>query len=72
MDKWNTKSIQASDKHRLLTPEEGEDGHPGIQYNMQDPILRERVSLQLQARFRLSHPPVVQYRKPKPWSRWRF
>jgi len=72
MDKWNTKSIHASDKHRLLTPEEGEDGRPGIQCNVQDPSLRERVSLELQARFQLSHPPIVEYRKPKPWSRWRL
>ena len=72
MNKWNTKSIELSDKRRLLTPEEGEDGHPGIQYNMQDPILRELVSLQLQARFRLSHPPVIQYQKPKPWSLFGF
>ena len=72
MSNWSTFEPNTAFKHRQVTPEEGEDGHHGIQQNMRNPIVAERVSLQLQARFRLSTPPVVHYEKPKSWSIWPF
>ena len=72
MSNWSIPEPNLACKHRRATPEEGEDGHHGIEYNMQDPIIAERVSLELQARFQLSTPPVVHYQKSKPWNIWPF
>ena len=63
---------ESAEKHRLVSPEEGEDGHYGIQYNMRDPVIANRVSLELQAHFGLSAPPMVHSQKPKSWRIWPF
>ncbi len=72
MSNWSTYEPTLACKHRQATPEEGEDGQHGIQYNMRNPVIAERVSLQLQARFQLSAPPVVHYQKSRSWNLWPF
>ncbi len=70
MSSWSTFEPSSGLNQRSAAPEEGEDGQYGIQYNMRDPENTKRVSLELQARFQLSDPPVMHYTKPRSWSIW--